>query len=448
MAKLAEDLPGHQHCPGGDGPDFCLSTSTHPSQHHVLHQEQLPGSPAGRQCPAVQGSHRESSERVFSWVLQPAVPGAEEDMGSASSHRFVYFESAPGGAALHDGDSGVRSRRRQERMDYLHRHKRNLWRQKVLTIQGQQEDLPIHLSTLRIGNFTSRFTKLLRPVVAWLRQRGVELHVYFWLIHAESPKQAQLHAEMTITLFQQLGWVINFEKLDLTPSQDFQFLGMQFNTRQFTLAPLLKMRLKIQSVHQHWMTNPVITACDLHSLLGMVVFMALLVRRGRLRLWPVQWWATTAWCQRTGNWSDRITVPQWVLQEVAWWASPAVLQGRPLATQETEITFFTDASQLGLGSPTRLMLNTGTVVCISKIVAHTHSGDAGHHQAPEWISVPGIAHGSSSTGIEPSRTSWEAIYGSWRLLKRLTHKQTETMKIESQPMKSECCQDYGLTTVR
>ena len=61
--------------------------------------------------------------------------------------------------------------------------------------------------------------------------------------------------------------------------------------------------------------------------------------------------------------------------------------------------------QLGLGSPTRLMLNTGTVVCISKIVAHTHSGDAGHHQAPEWISVPGIAHGSSSTGIEPSRTS-------------------------------------------
>ena len=292
------------------------------------------------------------------------------------------------------------------------------------------------------------FTKLLRPVVAWLRQRGVELHVYFWLIHAESPKQAQLHAEMTITLFQQLGWVINFEKLDLTPSQDFQFLGMQFNTRQFTLAPQLKMRLKIQSVHQHWMTNPVITARDLHRLLGMVVFMALLVRRGRLRLWPVQWWATTAWCQRTGNWSDRITVPQWVLQEVAWWASPAVLQGRPLATQETEVTFFTDASQLGLGSPTRLMLNTGTVVCISKIVAHTHSGDAGHHQAPEWISVPGIAHGSSSTGIEPSRTSWEAIYGSWRLLKRLTHKQTETMKIESQPMKSECCQDYGLTTVR
>ena len=99
-------------------------------------------------------------------------------MGSASSHRFVYFESAPGGAALHDGDSGVRSRRRQERIDCLHRHKRSLWRQKVLTIQGQQEDLPIHLSTLRIGNFTSRIyqaSKASRSLVEAARCRATRL---------------------------------------------------------------------------------------------------------------------------------------------------------------------------------------------------------------------------------------------------------------------------------
>ena len=125
---------------------------------------------------------------------------------------------------------------------------------------------------------------------------------------------------------------------------------MQFNTRQFTVAPLPKLCLKVQSLHQHCMTNPITTACDLHRLLGMVVFMALLVPRGRLCLSPVQWWAATAWCQRTGNWSDRITVPQWVLSEVAWWASPAVLQGLPLATREMEVTLFTDASSSGWGA--------------------------------------------------------------------------------------------------
>ena len=125
---------------------------------------------------------------------------------------------------------------------------------------------------------------------------------------------------------------------------------MHFNTRRVTVAPLPKMRLKIHSVHQHWIANPNITARDLHRLLGMLVFMASLVRRGRLRLRPVQWWATTAWCQRTGNWSDRIQVPQWVLSEVAWWSSPAVLQGLPLVTKETEVTLFTDASSSGWGA--------------------------------------------------------------------------------------------------
>ena len=196
------------------------------------------------------------------------------------------------------------------------------------------------------------FTKLLRPVVSLLRQQGVKLHVYLdnWLIRADTPEQAQLHAQTTIKVLQFFGWIINFEKSDLTPSQDFQFIGMQFNTRRFTVAPLPKMRVKVQSVHQHWMANPNITARDLHRLLGILVFMASLVRWGRLRLHPVQRWAATAWCQRTGNWSDRIQVPQWVLSEVAWWSSPAVLQDLPLAAREMEVTLFTDAFSSGWGA--------------------------------------------------------------------------------------------------
>ena len=230
------------------------------------------------------------------------------------------------------------------------------------------------------------FTKLLRPVVSLLRQQGVKLHVYLddWLIRADTPEEAQLYAQTTIKVLQFLGWIINFEKSDLTPSQDFQFIGMQFNTRRFTAAPLPKMRVKVQSVHQHWMANPNITARDLHRLLGMLVFMASLVRRGRLRLRPVQWWAATAWCQRTGNWSDRIQVPQWVLSEVAWWSSPAVLQGLPLAARETEVTLHR-CVQFGLGSPVRLTLDTGTVVSISKIVSHKRSRDAGCHLCYERL---------------------------------------------------------------
>ena len=51
--------------------------------------------------------------------------------------------------------------------------------------------------------------------------------------------------------------------------------------------------------------------------------------------------------------------------------------------------------QLGLESPARLMLDTGTVVCISKIVAHKRSGDAGHHQCCERLPASSEVPGGS-----------------------------------------------------
>ena len=54
-------------------------TSAHPTVYQFPRREQFPGSPAGRGCPAVQGGHRESQQQDISRVLQPAVPGAEED---------------------------------------------------------------------------------------------------------------------------------------------------------------------------------------------------------------------------------------------------------------------------------------------------------------------------------------------------------------------------------
>ena len=61
--------------------------------------------------------------------------------------------------------------------------------------------------------------------------------------------------------------------------------------------------------------------------------------------------------------------------------------------------------QFGLGNPVRLTLDSGTVVSISKIVAHQRSGDAGRHQRCERLpassEVPG---GSLDVRQRTSRT--------------------------------------------
>ena len=233
-------------------------------------------------------------------------------------------------------------------------------------LRGQQASVPVHWSPLWVSDFSTRVhqaaaacrsaVKAARCEATRLLRRLADQSRYSGTGQTARPDDHQ--CAPVSRLDHQLREVRPRSKSGL-----FQFIGMQFNTRQFTVAPLTKMRRKVQSVHLHWITDPNITARDLHRLLGMLVFMASLVRWRRLRLRPVQWWAATAWCQRTGSWSDRITVPPWVLSEVAWWESPAVLQGLPLAAKETEVTLH-GCVQFGLGSPVRLTLDTGTVVSI------------------------------------------------------------------------------------
>ena len=232
------------------------------------------------------------------------------------------------------------------------------------------------------------FTKLLRPVVSLLRQQGVKLHVYLndWLIRADTQEEAQLHSQTTMKVLQFLGWIINFEKSDLTPSQDFQFIGMQFNTRRFAVAPLPKMRVKVQSLLQHWMANLNITARDLHRLNSRhagvhglagststapsssspMVGRYSMVPEDRELVRPDS--SSTVGSVRGGM----VVIP----------SSPAMSTPRRQGDGSDSLH---RCVQFGLGSPVRLTLDTGTVVSISTIVPHKRSRDAGCHLCCERL---------------------------------------------------------------
>ena len=298
LEESAGQLPGHRHCRGWGGSDIPSKTSTDTPVHQLPDQKQLARPPASCGCrlgstlcmAPVEGGHRVGHQRDIPRVLQPTVSGSQEDGRSPSGDRSFHSQPPYGSSTLQDGDTGIRPCGHQKsRVDSVHRYPRRLStcpdapsRPEVSVLCGQLESLPIHLSTLRIGNVTSRVHQALATSRSAVKAaKCVKLHVYLddWLICADTPEQMQLHAQTTIRVLQFLGWIINYEKSDLVPSQDSQFIGMQFNTRQFTAAPLPKMRLKVQSFHQHWMTNPNITARDLHRLLGVLVFMASLVQR-------------------------------------------------------------------------------------------------------------------------------------------------------------------------
>ena len=289
--------------------------------HQLPGQEQPSGSPAGHGCPAGQGGQREGPQRDFSRVSQPAVPGSEKDRRPSSSNWLVHIEPAHGGSTLQDGNSGFRLGHHQKSgVDSLHRHSGRLSQcpdaqglKEISAFCGQQANLPVHLSPLWIGNFTwgvhkatapSRSSvKTARCQAARLLGRLADPCRYSRTGPTACPDDH--HCAPVSRLDHQLWEDRSNTQSGLPVRRDavqHSTVHSGVPTEEASQSPVCSPTLDDQPCH--------ITARDLHRLLGT------LVPHGRPCLRPIQWWA--AWCQRTGNWSDRITVPQWVLSEVTW----------------------------------------------------------------------------------------------------------------------------------
>jgi len=72
------------------------------------------------------------------------------------------------------------------------------------------------------------FTKLLRPMLAHLRQYGIDIFAYLDDLFLKDQRADNLveKAGLTLNQLQALGFVPNYEKSSLTPSQRIQHLGV------------------------------------------------------------------------------------------------------------------------------------------------------------------------------------------------------------------------------
>jgi len=72
------------------------------------------------------------------------------------------------------------------------------------------------------------FTHFVQAMVHHLCRQGMRAMAYMdnFIIIGHSHQQALEHTTNTLSILDQLGWQVNFEKSDLTPSQSKEFLGL------------------------------------------------------------------------------------------------------------------------------------------------------------------------------------------------------------------------------
>ena len=151
-------------------------------------------------------------------------------------------------------------------------------------------------------------------------------------------------------MVQELGWLINFQKSELIPTQKLDFLGYHFDLQRGLVFPTQKKldRLNAQTVSIR--KSLVLTPRKLISLIGTLASWEKTVPLGTLHMRPFQWYLKLHW-KFPQSLDIRIPVTGNFLKHLKWWQDiKNLMAGAPIHPQVHNTLVFTDASQKGWGA--------------------------------------------------------------------------------------------------
>jgi hypothetical protein len=123
------------------------------------------------------------------------------------------------------------------------------------------------------------FTKLVKPIVTWLRARGIKVIVYLddFFFCADSKESLLEHLRIAESILEGLGFVINRVKSVLIPHHGIEFVGFVIDSIAFTISLPLKKRSRIVNLCEKASSSPQVSLHDLASLLGLLSWASIAV---------------------------------------------------------------------------------------------------------------------------------------------------------------------------
>ncbi|XP_044159551.1 uncharacterized protein LOC122944893 [Bufo gargarizans] len=196
------------------------------------------------------------------------------------------------------------------------------------------------------------FTKLMKPVVSWLRGQGVRLIIYLddMLLIARDPSTLLTHLHLSVSLLTGLGFVINHEKSCLQPSRSMEFLGFRVDSSTRTLClPMSKVRA-IRRELRHSLRLPHVSLRHLARVLGLLsssiqaVFPAPLHYRALQRL-------KIAHLRAGATYGELVVLDQDTRDELTWWIHNLdAWNGKAIVGPQPDVVIESDASLQGWGA--------------------------------------------------------------------------------------------------
>ena len=196
------------------------------------------------------------------------------------------------------------------------------------------------------------FTKIMKPVAAFLRQKGF-LSVFYLddiLLFGETETELLENIRFTIKLLESLGFVINWEKSRLSPSLRKKYLGFIFDSEEMTIGLPPDKIEKVLSIVRETLAKDRIRIRDFASVVGYLVSCCPAVNGG---------WSHSKSCEREkslallssrSGYEGFMTLSDEVRSELAWWEKLKDFAKNPIRSMSFIKEIFSDASLSGWGA--------------------------------------------------------------------------------------------------
>lgn len=314
-----------------------------------------------------EGSREDATERCYlsSGPSEGAVPeqtvsGAEERWDVQAGGKFKSSEQVHDKEPLQDGGfSHPEGCPTERRLDVINRPQGCLLfspsstaAPEVTPLRVEGQDIRVSVPTIRAEQCTQSFHKLLKPILAWLRQRGVRMIVHLddILVLGSSPEEGKAHVELTIEMLSQLGFVINREKSQLEPTQKIQFLGFWIDSRSMTISLPVEKVEKIKQDARGMIQKRCVSLRELTCLLGRMSATSQAVLLAPLCYRQLQMLKNHVWSQ-TASFEAKVALTDRAIQELHWWMQHLEKwNGKPVLPSEPDLVLETDASLLDWGA--------------------------------------------------------------------------------------------------
>ena len=152
--------------------------------------------------------------------------------------------------------------------------------------------LPFCLATAPL-----EFTKVVKEVKLMAQTRGIRIHQYLedWLLRAPCQETCKQHTQTLLVLCRDLGWVVNMQKLELVPQQDFNFIGYRFDLLTGRVLPTQERWLSLQ---QKLISIKGRDSCTVRQFMSLIDFLTATEKQiwsGRLHMRIIQWHLKRSW---------------------------------------------------------------------------------------------------------------------------------------------------------